>query len=108
MRGDARLHSLDIYSELSAKQACTPFDGHDAVARLLQNGEKNASVASISKNEERGQRWVGGYVRTHGAFPVRHLCYRACAETQPYIGAQTKRELEDAAHPTLRTNTPVS
>jgi hypothetical protein len=45
-----------ISSELSAKQAHTPFVGHDAVARLSQNGEKNAFViASISKDGERGK-----------------------------------------------------
>ena len=51
------IHWMDetVFSELSAKQAHTPFLGYNAVAHTSQNGEKDASIASTPKDVQRGR-----------------------------------------------------
>jgi hypothetical protein len=92
----------NVCSELAAKQAHTPFVELDAVAHFSQNGEKNATVASILKNEERG-RWV----------PTERSKYDICAialvrRRSPTHRGQTQTGARHAALPTMRTNKPVS
>jgi hypothetical protein len=89
-----------FFSELSAKQAHTPFVGHDAVARLLQNGEKDAFIiASMSRDGGTSKWWV-----VPSATFVPSLVQRR----SPTHRGQAKRELEHAALPTVRTNKSVA
>jgi hypothetical protein len=92
-----------VLSELSAKQAHTPFVGHDAVAPLSQNGEKNASITQTSKDGEGANNGCGYPWSVPSVTFVPSLVRRR----SPTHRGQAKRELEHAALPTLRTNSPL-